>query len=148
MIAVIQRVSFASVRVKTEIITKIDAGLVVLLGIKKGDNEINGKLLAKKTVDLRIFQDGMNKMNLSVKDINGEILVISQFTLCTDNNKSGNRPSFTKAEEPLNANILYKKFINELKDYYNEDKIFSGVFAEDMSVNIVNEGPVTITLEK
>jgi D-aminoacyl-tRNA deacylase len=148
MVAVIQRVSSASVEIHNKIFSKIERGLLVLLGVRKGDNEKIAIQLAQKTADLRIFPDDDGKMNLSVKDINGEMLIISQFTLCTDNSKSGNRPSFTKAEEPDKAKILYERFITELEKYYDSDKILNGVFAEDMRVSLINEGPVTIILDK
>ncbi|MFA5405001.1 MAG: D-aminoacyl-tRNA deacylase [Ignavibacteria bacterium] len=148
MIAVVQRVSNSSVEIEGSIISKISLGLLILLGIKKGDNKSNAEYLLKKVLNLRIFPDDKGKMNLSVKDTNGEILVVSQFTLCTDNNKSGNRPSFTLAEEPIKANELYEYFINKLKEEYVEERILSGVFSSNMKLNILNDGPVTILLEK
>ena len=148
MIAVVQRVSNASVEVNGSIVSEISTGLLVLLGVKIGDSEKNVEFLAKKVANLRIFPDSEDKMNLSIKDINGEIMVISQFTLCTDNTKSGNRPSFTLAEEPEKANKLYEYFIRKLKDEYENNKIFSGVFSAHMKINILNDGPVTILLEK
>jgi D-tyrosyl-tRNA(Tyr) deacylase len=116
--------------------------------VKKGDNENNADFLSNKIINLRIFPDENGKMNLSVKDIEGEILVISQFTLCTDNSKSGNRPGFTLAEEPERANELYEYIIGKMKNDYSEDRIFSGVFSAHMKINIINDGPVTIILEK
>lgn len=148
MIAVVQRVLKSGVEVNGKSVSKISRGLLVFLGVKKGDTEINADLLAKKTANLRIFTDTEDKMNLSVKDIEGEILVISQFTLCTDNNKSGNRPSFTFAEDPARANELYEYFIKKLKEEYAYNKVFSGIFAAEMKVDILNDGPVTIILEK
>lgn len=148
MIAVVQRVLKSGVEVNGKSVSKISRGLLVFLGVKKGDTEINADLLAKKTANLRIFSDTEDKMNLSVKDIEGEILVISQFTLCTDNNKSGNRPSFTFAEDPARANELYEYFIKKLKEEYKYNKVFSGIFAAEMKVDILNDGPVTIILEK
>ncbi|HEX2788079.1 MAG TPA: D-aminoacyl-tRNA deacylase [Ignavibacteria bacterium] len=148
MIAVIQRVLNSNVVIDGKIYSEINKGLMVLLGVKKGDTKETGKHLANKILDLRIFEDENGKMNLSVKDVQGEILVISQFTLCTDKNKSGNRPSFTFAEEPQIANEMYEYFVNELKQNYDSDKIKTGVFAADMKVNLTNDGPVTIILEK
>jgi len=148
MIAVIQRVIKSGVEVDGKTVNSISKGLLVFLGVKKGDAESNADILAKKIAALRIFQDGNDKMNLSVADIDGEILVISQFTLCTDNDKSGNRPSFTFAEEPARANELYEYFIGRLKAEYRKDKIFSGIFAAEMKIEILNDGPVTIILEK
>jgi len=148
MIAVIQRVLESGVEVEGRQVSKIGKGLLVFLGVKKGDTELNADLLSKKIINLRIFSDSQDKMNLCVKDIKGEILVISQFTLCTDNTKSGNRPSFTFAEDPEKANNLYNYFINKIKEDYSDDKIFSGVFAAEMKVSITNDGPVTIILEK
>lgn len=148
MKAVIQRVSEASVLIDNICHAEISAGIVVFLGIKKGDDENLSRLLARKTVDLRIFQDNNEKMNLCVNDVNGEILVISQFTLCTDNDKSGNRPSFTLAEEPYKAKLLYEVYLDELKKYYAKEKVFSGVFAAMMKVSLVNDGPVTIIIER
>jgi D-tyrosyl-tRNA(Tyr) deacylase len=148
MIAVIQRVKESGVEVEGKQISKIGKGLLVLLGIKKGDTEANADMLSKKIINLRIFSDSKDKMNLSVKDIKGEILVVSQFTLCTDNSKSGNRPSFTFAEDPEKANNLYYYFLKTIKEDYSANKIFSGIFAAEMKINIINDGPVTIILEK
>jgi len=148
MIAVIQRVLSSSVEVEGKLISEISNGLLVFLGVKKGDNESNAEFLAKKVANLRIFSDENDKMNLSVKDINGEVLVISQFTLCTDNGKSGNRPSFIFAEEPEKAKFLYEYFIEKLREEYQKDKIFSGIFSAYMKIDIINDGPVTILLEK
>ena len=148
MIAVIQRVSEASVIIEDKIHNKISKGFLVLLGIKKGDTVATLKTLAKKVIDLRIFPDENDKMNLSLKDVDGEVLVISQFTLCSDNEKSGNRPSFIFAEEPEKASALYDKFIDELREYYKSDKVFGGVFAANMKIKLENDGPVTIILER
>lgn len=148
MIAVVQRVSEASVSINGKIHSKIDQGYLVLLGIKKGDSETNASAISKKVIELRIFEDDGGKMNLGLRDVDGEVLVISQFTLCTDNSKSGNRPSFTMAEEPQEANRLYEYIVEEMKKHYNEEKIKTGVFAAEMKVSLVNEGPVTIILEK
>ncbi len=148
MIAVIQRVTKASVTIDGKIHSEIGKGLLILLGVKSGDNEEQVKYLSKKIIDLRIFSDEQDKMNLSVKDIDGEVMVISQFTLCADNGKSGNRPSFVQAEKPERANALYEKMISEMKIMYKETKIKSGVFAADMKVELLNDGPVTIILER
>lgn len=148
MIAVIQRVSGSSVEIEGKEISKISSGLMILLGVKKDDSELNADYLVKKIANLRIFSNDNGKMNLSVKDIKGEILVVSQFTLCTDNTKSGNRPSFTLAEESEKANKLYEYFITKMKIEYENEKVKSGVFSANMKINIVNDGPVTILLEK
>ncbi len=147
MITVIQRVAEAGVFIDKEVHSKIGKGLLILLGIKKGDTEANIKYLVKKIIDLRIFPDENHKMNLSIREVEGEVMIISQFTLCADNGKSGNRPSFTQAELPEMANALYEIFIQESKLYYFPDKIKSGVFAAHMKINSVNDGPVTIILE-
>lgn len=148
MIAVIQRVLNSNVVVSGKVFNEINKGLLILLGVKKGDTNEIAKHLAAKVIDLRIFEDENGKMNLSVKDIQGEIMVISQFTLCTDKTKSGNRPSFTLAEEPQRANEIYEYFVNELKQNYFAERIKTGVFREDMKVSLTNDGPVTIILEK
>lgn len=148
MIAVIQRVTKASVTIDGKMHSEIEKGLLVLLGVKTGDNDEQIKYLSKKIADLRIFSDEQDKMNLSVKDISGEIMVISQFTLCADNGKSGNRPSFVSAEKPERANELYELMITEMKNLYDSNKIKSGVFAADMKVELLNDGPVTIILER
>ena len=148
MIAVIQRVSRAVLRIDGNVHCNIDRGLVILLGVKKTDNESNARQLADKVTSLRIFSDDAGKMNLSVRDIRGELLIVSQFTLCTDNNKSGNRPSFTEAAVPEKAIPLYETFVEHSKSNMAEDKVKSGVFAAMMEVELVNDGPVTIILEK
>jgi D-tyrosyl-tRNA(Tyr) deacylase len=146
--AVVQRVKNASVIIGENVYSEIGQGLLILLGIFKDDSESPASYLAKKIIDLRIFSDENDKMNLSLKDINGEALVISQFTLCTDDEKSGNRPSFFKAESPDKAKKLYDYFIKEMKNYYESDKVREGEFAATMKVNLVNDGPVTIILDK
>ena len=148
MKAVIQKVKEASVSVDGNIVSAISSGLLVFIGIEKNDSNDKANILANKIANLRIFPDKLDKMNLSEKDIDGEILVISQFTLCTDNNKSGNRPSFSNAEFPEKAEPLYNYFINGLINNYLEKKVKSGVFAAYMSVSLINDGPVTILLNK
>lgn len=148
MRSVIQRVAEASVSIDGELYSKIDKGLLILLGVCRGDNSGIARSLAKKFIDLRIFSDDDGKMNHSVKDINGEILIISQFTLCSDKGKSGNRPGFSDAESPEAAYALYEEVISEMKELYNESKIKTGVFAADMKVSLLNDGPVTILLDK
>jgi len=147
MKTVIQRVSFASVEIEGDVYSKISKGLLIFLGVEKGDDEIKADFLAKKIIDLRIFPDENEKMNLSVRQIDGELLIISQFTLCTIE-KSGNRPSFFNAEIPERAEKLYMYFIEKLKEYYTTENIFSGKFAAIMKINLTNDGPVTIILER
>ncbi len=148
MKAVIQRVKSASVSIDGEVYSKIGSGLLILLGVCKDDKDEYAQMMARKIADLRIFSDDEGKMNLSVIDTNGELLVISQFTLCNDKDKSGNRPSFMKAEVPERADKLYKDLVNELSAYYEKHKIKTGVFAASMEVELINDGPVTIILEK
>lgn len=148
MRSVIQRVTEASVSIDGELYSKIDKGLLILLGVCRGDNSETARSLAKKFIDLRIFSDESGKMNLSVKDIKGEILIISQFTLCSDKGKSGNRPGFSDAESPETASALYEEVISGMKEHYSDIKIKTGVFAADMKVRLLNDGPVTILLDK
>jgi D-tyrosyl-tRNA(Tyr) deacylase len=147
MKVVIQRVSSASVEIEGDIFSKISDGLLVFLGVEKEDSEEEADYMAKKIIDLRIFSDDMGKMNLSVKQIKGELLVISQFTLCTVE-KSGNRPSFFNAENPERAEKLYEYFISSMKKYYVSGNVYSGKFAALMKINLSNDGPVTIILER
>ena len=147
MKTVIQRVTSASVAVNNLIHADISKGLLVFLGIEIGDSESLADFLSDKILDLRIFSDENDKMNLSVKDIRGELLIISQFTLCTVE-KSGNRPSFSNAEIPERAKYLYEYFIERTKNYYHKSKVFSGVFAEMMKINSINDGPVTILMNR
>lgn len=148
MKAVIQRVKSAKLIIGGKVHSEIKQGLLVLLGIMKNDTFASAEFLAKKITDLRIFSDDDDKMNLSVKDIDGEIMIVSQFTLCTDEKKSGNRPSFFMAEQPDRAKIIYEEFIGMCGGYYNRKKIRQGVFAAMMEISLVNDGPVTIILEK
>lgn len=148
MTAVIQRVKESGVYIDSKLYSIISEGLLILLGIQKGDNKENAKYLAKKIIDLRIFPDENDKMNLNIKDIRGEVMVISQFTLCSDKGKSGNRPSFINAEIPEKANELYELLISEMKNYYEINKIKSGIFGANMDIKLINSGPVTILLEK
>ncbi|HZJ78684.1 MAG TPA: D-aminoacyl-tRNA deacylase [Clostridia bacterium] len=145
MKAIVQRVKGSKVTVNNNIIGKIGQGFNVLLGVVEGDTESEAQMLAGKVARLRVFEDENCKMNLSVNDINGEILVISQFTLCACL-KKGNRPSFTNSAEPKVAKRLYECFIEELKKN-GVKNVEQGVFAADMQVEIHNDGPVTIMLD-
>ena len=142
---VVQRVKYASVKVDGEIKGEIKQGLMVLVGIKQGDTDKELEWCVNKLVGLRIFEDEDEKMNLSVKDINGEILLISQFTLYGET-KKGFRPSFIMAEEPVRANEMYEKFIKRTKEMSGL-KVEKGVFGADMKVELLNDGPVTIIIE-
>ena len=142
MKAVIQRVSGASVKVDGNVVGEIGSGYMILLGAAEGDTEEDIEVLAKKTVNLRVFTDSEDKMNLSLLDIDGEALVISQFTLCADV-KKGNRPSFIKAMEPQKASEYYDKYCDLLKEL-GVKRVEKGIFGADMKVSLVNDGPVTI----
>lgn len=144
MKTVIQRVINANVKVDNEIVGEIKQGFVVLLAISDKDEEIDVEKMVSKIVNLRIFSDNNGKMNLSIKDINGELLVISQFTLYADCSK-GNRPSFSNAGKPEHANKLYEYFIKTSKELGIHTE--HGAFGADMKVSLTNDGPVTIELE-
>ena len=142
MIAVVQRVNKSWVEVNGDVVGKIGKGLNILLGVEKGDTEEDIDKLLKKIPFLRIFEDEKGKMNLSVIDINGEALVISQFTLA-GNVKKGRRPSFENAEEPEKAKKLYELFVKKLSEYI---PVKTGIFAAHMVVYIENDGPVTFII--
>lgn len=142
---VVQRVSSSSVSVGGEIVGKINQGLLILLGITHTDTEQNADWLVNKIINMRIFSDLEDKLNLSLKDIAGSILVISQFTLYAEAEK-GNRPSFTSAARPEIAKPLYEYFIDKLK--LNNILVESGIFGADMQIELINDGPITIILEK
>lgn len=144
MRVVIQRVSQSSVEVEHQTVGKIDKGLMLLIGVDENDGIEDSKWLARKILDVRIFSDEAGKMNQSVKDINGEILCISQFTLISDY-KKGNRPSFIKAAKPDKAIPLFEQFKEELKK--SGLKIESGIFGADMKVSLINDGPVTLVFD-
>ena len=142
---VIQRVKNAQVDVDNKTVGKIDNGFLVLIGITHTDTKEIADYLVKKLINLRVFEDENGKMNLSLKDINGAILLVSQFTLYADCS-GGNRPSFTEAAKPDLANELYDYIISECKK--KVDKVETGIFGADMKVSLLNDGPVTIILEK
>ena len=145
MKAVIQRVSQASVTINNLVVAKIQVGLLVLVGIEDADNQEDICWLASKIAGLRIFSDENNIMNLSLKDIGGEILVVSQFTLHAAT-KKGNRPSYIKASKPEIAIPMYEKFIKQLELELGK-KVQTGQFGADMKVSLVNDGPVTIIID-
>ena len=144
MKAVVQRVKRTTLSVDDKLISAIDGGLTVFLGVGVGDDESGAEYLAKKIAALRIFEDENGKMNLSVKDVGKEILLVSQFTLYGDTSK-GNRPSFTGACEPQKANRLYEYFCAKTEQL--GIKTARGVFGADMQVELINDGPVTIMLD-
>lgn len=139
-----QRVTSSQVDVRGEKISSTGPGLLVLLGVARGDTEEDALYLARKTVSLRIFEDDRGKMNLSVRETGGEIMVISQFTLVADTRK-GNRPGFDTAADPDKAEPLYQLFVQQIERQGIPTK--SGVFGADMAVSLCNDGPVTFLLE-
>lgn len=144
MRAVVQRVKKSSVTVDNKITGEISKGLMVLIGVEDGDTEKDADYIADKITGLRIFEDDQGKMNLSVEDIGGEVLAVSQFTLLADARK-GRRPSFTKAAAPEEANALYRKVIEKISS--KSINVGEGIFQAEMLVEIHNDGPVTILLD-
>jgi D-aminoacyl-tRNA deacylase len=144
MRAVIQRVDKACVSINNHEFSSISEGILVLLGVEKDDNKSDADYILEKVINLRIFEDDQGKMKHSLIDINGEIMVVSQFTLLGDCTK-GRRPSFIHAEEPLKANELYEYFVREGKPKVK--KLVTGKFQEMMQIELVNNGPVTILLD-
>jgi D-tyrosyl-tRNA(Tyr) deacylase len=145
MRVIIQRVTSASVSIDTKVHNAIGKGLLVLVGFEESDSSEDIQWISKKIVDLRIFSDLEGKMNLSVKDIQGELLVVSQFTLFAST-KKGNRPSFIRSAKPAIAIPLYESFLSELA-LLHFTPIKTGVFGADMQVSLVNDGPVTISID-
>ena len=145
MRAVIQRVSRASVTVDSEVVGRIDRGLLVLLGVEQGDTQDDVVWMANKVVGLRVFEDGEGKMNLDVGEVEGAILAVSQFTLLGDCRK-GRRPSFVAAARPEEANGLYRSFVAEVTGQGVE--VQEGRFQQQMAVELVNDGPVTLWLDR
>lgn len=145
MKAVVQRVNGAGVTVDGEEISRIGKGYMILLGVMDDDSPEDTDMLAKKISSLRIFEDENGKMNLDIKEIGGEVLAISQFTLCADV-KKGNRPSFIRSKEPEKANEYYNDFCDKLK-FYGVNTVKKGVFGADMKVDLINDGPVTIVYD-
>ncbi len=145
MIALLQRCKEASVECEGKLVSQIGEGYLILLGVVKGDTEKEADLLAKKTAELRVFEDENGKMNRSILETGGASLVVSNFTLCADCSH-GRRPSFFNAMLPREAKELYEHFIKKLQ-YYGIGEVRSGVFGGDMQVRIQNDGPVTISLD-
>lgn len=142
---VIQRVKKAKVEVEEKVVGKIEKGFLVLIGITHTDTKQEADYLAKKLCNLRVFEDENQKMNKNLKDVNGKLLIISQFTLYA-NCKDGNRPSFTNAAKPDMANELYEYFCEKCQEYQIE--VQKGIFGADMQVSLINDGPVTIVMER
>lgn len=145
MKAVIQRVIYSNVKVNGKVVGEIGKGFMILLGVMQGDIKEDADKLVKKIPNLRIFEDENGKMNLSCLDVNGEMLVVSQFTLCADCSH-GRRPSFIKSAPPDEADNLYQYFVEELKKA-GVSKVETGQFGADMKVELINDGPVTIILD-
>ena len=145
MKAVIQRVLNAKVTVNEQITGEIGKGFLVLLGVMEDDTENEMKLLAKKVAQLRVFEDENEKMNLSLGDVGGSVLVVSQFTLCADVSH-GRRPSFIRSARPEKAKKLYEQFVCELHEW-GIDNVQTGIFGADMAVELLNDGPVTIIMD-
>ena len=146
MRAIIQRVTEARVLVDAHVVGAIGSGLLVFLGMRDGDTETDAAYLAERCAALRIFQDAEDKMNLSLIDTGGSVLVISQFTLHADTRK-GNRPSFIAAAKPELAEQLYQSFIEKMKSILGSERVATGIFRAMMQVELTNDGPVTILLQ-
>lgn len=146
MRALVQRVTKASVTIDGKNFSSIGNGLLVFLGVKAGDNEKEAQYLAEKSCSLRVFEDDQHKMNLSVREVGGSVLAVSQFTLYGDARK-GNRPSFVDAAPPEIAEPLYDCFVNRLRDQLGPEKVATGLFRAMMEIELTNDGPVTMMLE-
>ncbi len=146
MRALIQRVSSAGVTIDGQLHSHIGKGLLIFLGVRIGDSDAECINLAEKCAFLRIFEDPEGKMNLSLKDVNGSVMIVSQFTLYADTRK-GNRPSFIEAAPPQIAEPLYDKFITAMQGLLGKEKVACGVFRAMMDVALVNDGPVTVIVE-
>lgn len=144
MRAVVQRVTEAGVRVNGETVGSIGRGFLALIGVETGDTEADRRYIAEKVLNLRVFEDENGKMNLSLKDVGGEILAVSQFTLLGDA-RGGRRPSFITAARPETANPMYEALVREWRE--QGIRVDTGVFGADMKVSLVNDGPVTILLD-
>lgn len=144
MKALIQRVNFSKMKIDDKPFSETKKGFLVLLGVESGDTEKDFEYIKKKIINLRVFEDEKGKMNLNIKQVNGEIMLVSQFTLCADTTQ-GNRPSFINAEKPDKANIIYEKMIEEIRK--ENIKVETGKFGAHMKINFENDGPVTIMLE-
>lgn len=142
---VIQRVKQAKVEVEEKVVGSIEKGFLVLLGVTHEDTKETADYLVKKLCNLRVFEDENEKMNLNIKDVKGDLLIVSQFTLYADCT-GGNRPSFTNAAKPTEANQIYEYFCEKCKE--NGMKVEKGIFGANMQVSLLNDGPVTIILEK
>lgn len=146
MKAVIQRVSEASVTVDGRLVSQIGRGFLVLLGVVQGDSDAEAEWIARKISGMRIFEDGEGRMNLSLDDIGGSVIVVSQFTLCADCRK-GNRPSFVEAAPADEARRLYEKVAALLRERFGTERVGTGIFQTHMEVRLLNDGPVTIILD-
>ena len=146
MIALIQRVSRASVSVDGELIAQIGAGILALIGVERDDNQASARRLVERLLGYRIFSDADDRMNLSLLDTAGELLLVPQFTLAADTNK-GMRPSFTTAAPPSQGAELFDFILAHAKENYAADRVASGQFGADMQVSLVNSGPVTFWLQ-
>lgn len=141
----VQKVLSAAVGVNNSIVSEIKSGYLLFVGIEKNDSEAQAEYLARKVINLRIFTDENDKMNLAIKDVNGEILAVSQFTLAADLSR-GNRPGFDTAAHPAEADKLYQYFVKQLQRYGITVK--TGIFQADMKVSLINDGPCTFMLQK
>jgi D-aminoacyl-tRNA deacylase len=144
VIALVQRVTGANVKVAGEPVGVIGAGLVALVGVERGDTEVEALLLAERVMNYRMFADAEGKMNLSIKDVRGQILAVPQFTLAADTN-SGLRPSFSSAASPAEAERLFKRFVEKIEEW--SPRVATGRFGAEMQVSLVNDGPVTFWLQ-
>ena len=144
MIALVQRVTGANVKVAGEAVGVIGSGLVALIGVERGDTEVEALLLAERVMNYRMFADAEGRMNLSVKDVRGQILAVPQFTLAADTN-SGARPSFSSAATPNEAEKLFKRFVEKVEEW--SPRVATGRFGAEMQVSLVNDGPVTFWLQ-